>query len=162
MVVDYGEDKGEEEQHDDHPSAEDADNLDEQGHIIYTPRAPTQPRDPNSSTSWKDSLVVDKELLLSPLTLNDDKGEEGYKSTTCKVTFGDAPPGPKPKKGKVGQNVPKPSLKTVTKDDITRDSPDEDSWASAVFMTDNQDLDIKPSANKEKGKLPQRKSAQFS
>jgi hypothetical protein len=40
----------------------------------------------------------------------------------------------------------------VTKDDITRDSPDEDSWGSAVFMTDDQDLDVKPSAIEDKGK----------
>jgi hypothetical protein len=44
--------------------------------------------------------VVDKELLLSPLMLDDPQEEEGYELATCKVTFGDAPSGSKPKKEK--------------------------------------------------------------
>ena len=42
VIVDY-EDEDEEEQHNNHLSAKDADNLDEWRHIIYKPRALTQP-----------------------------------------------------------------------------------------------------------------------
>jgi hypothetical protein len=55
-------------------------------------------------------------------------------------------PMPKEEAGKKVKAPTKPFLKTVTKSKIDRDSTDEDSWGSATLTTNDQDLNVKPSA----------------